>query len=98
LAELPRKDYFAALAQRMDTEIHRGYQLFPSNYIALDELEDSNIHADHYTEADKTRFDQYLKGQIDKVNLPNRDEAFLRTTMLTMYANPLKNHMAALRA
>ena len=94
LAELPRKDYFAALAQRMDTEIHRGYQLFPSNYIALDELEDSNIYADHYTEADKTRFDQYLKGQIDKVNLPNRDEAFLRTTMLTMYANPLKNHIA----
>ena len=93
LADLPRKDYFATLAQRMDSEIHRGYQLFPCNYIALDEIEGHAKHADHYTKADKTRFDQYLKGQIAKVSLPHPDEAFLRTTMLTMYANPARNKM-----
>ena len=93
LADLPRKDYFATLSQRMDREIHHGYQLFPCNYIALDELEGNANYSGHYTEADKTRFDQYLKGQISKVCLPHRDEAFLRTTMLTMYANPARNKL-----
>jgi hypothetical protein len=31
-----------------------------------------------------------------KINIPNKDEAFLRERMLTMYANPLRNHLAAL--
>ena len=95
LSGLPRNEFFATLARRMDQEIHRGYRLFPCNYIALDELEGGTAHTDHYTEADKSRFDQYLKGQIAKVNLPNKDEGFLRATMLAMYANPLKNHLAA---
>jgi hypothetical protein len=30
-----------------------------------------------------------------KINLPNKDEAFLRERMLTMYANPVRNLMAA---
>ena len=95
LSGLPRNEFFATLARRMDQEIHRGYRLFPCNYIALDELEGGTAHTDHYTEADKSRFDQYLKGQIAKVSLPNKDEGFLRATMLAMYANPLKNHLAA---
>ena len=95
LKELPAKEFFAAVAQRMDREIHRGYELFPCNYIAADLLGNAKAYADHYTDADTVRFEKYLKGQLAKVSLPEKDEAFLRERMLTMYANPLKNYLAA---
>ena len=95
LSELPKTEWFKAVAERMDREIHRGYELYPCNYIALDELNGNQANAAHYTEADVKRFNQYLAGQMAKINLPNKDEAFLRERMLTMYANPVRNLMAA---
>ncbi len=79
----------------MDKDIHSGYQLFPCNYIALDELEGSATHAAHYTTDDKARFETYLAGQLAKISIPNKDEAFLRECMLKMYANPARNYIAA---
>ena len=93
LKDLPRKEFFQALSQRIDHELHRHYRLYPCNYIALDELEGTQAHADHYTPKDKERFEQYLQGQLVKINIPNKDEAFLRERMLTMYANPLRNYL-----
>ena len=95
LAELPKTEFFTALAQRMDQDIHRGYRLFPCNYIALDELEGSAAHAAHYTADDKARFEAYLASQLAKISIPNKDEAFLRESMLNMYANPVRNKLAA---
>ena len=95
LSDLPKTEWFKALAERMDREIHRGYELYPCNYIALDELNGDKANAAHYTDADKQRFEQYLAGQMAKIQLPNKDEAFLRERMLTMYANPVRNLMAA---
>ena len=93
LAELPKTEFFSALAQRMDKDIHSGYQLFPCNYIALDELEGSATYAAHYTADDKARFETYLAGQLAKISIPNKDEAFLRECMLKMYANPAANKL-----
>lgn len=93
LSELPKTEWFKALAERMDREIHRGYELYPCNYIALDELNGDNANAAHYTDADKKRFEQYLAGQMAKIQIPNKDEAFLRERMLTMYANPVRNYL-----
>ena len=90
---LPRNEYFQQLSQRIDQEIHAGYRLYPCNYIALDELEGNQACADHYTQKDKERFGQYLQGQLAKIKIPNKDEAFLRERMLTMYANPLRNYL-----
>ena len=95
LSELPKTEWFKALAERMDCEIHRGYELYPCNYIALDELNGDNANAAHYTDSDKQRFEQYLAGQMAKIQLPNKDESFLRERMLTMYANPVRNLMSA---
>ena len=95
LAGLPKNEFYKALAERMDQEIHRGYCLYPCNYLALDELDGTSAHADQYTEADKQRFNQYLQGQLAKINIPDKDEAFLRERMLTMYANPVRNHEKA---
>lgn len=93
LKDLPKTEFYAALSARMDQEIHRGYEIYPNNYVAADELEGSNGFASHYTAADKKRFDDYLSAQLGKINLPQKDEAFLRERMLTMYANPLKNYL-----
>jgi hypothetical protein len=95
-ADLPKTEFYKAVAERMDKEIHRGYELFPCNYIALDELNGNTANANHYSEADKQRFEQYLSGQLAKIKLDNKDEAFLRERILTMYANPVRNKLAAL--
>ena len=93
LKDLPKKEFYAELAQRMDREIHAGYRLYPGNYVALDELRGTTEYSSHYTEKDKAKFDEYIEHQIRKVHLHNRDEAFLRERMLTMYANPAVNKL-----
>jgi len=93
LKDVPKTEFFKDVAERMDREIHRGYELFPCNYIALDELNGNKDNASHYTDADKQRFEKYLSGQIAKISIPNKDEAFLRERILTMYANPAVNKM-----
>lgn len=94
LEGLPRNEYFALLSKRIDTEIHRGYRLYPCNYIALDMLEAQQTYTAHYTQQDVAHFEKYLQGQLDKIKIPNKDEAFLRERMLTMYANPVRNYLA----
>ena len=95
LSDLPKTEYYQAVAERMDKDIHQGYELFPCNYIALDELHGDAANAAHYTKADKQRFENYLASQMAKIILDNKDEAFLRERILTMYANPLLNKLAA---
>ena len=95
LSDLPKAEFFKAVAERMDREIHRGYHLYPCNYIALDKLNGDQANSAHYTAADEQHFEQYLSGQLAKITLDNKDEAFLRERILTMYANPLINYNRA---
>ena len=48
-----------------------------------------------YTDEDKQTFLGYLDQQIARIQLPNKDVDFLRTKLLEMYANPLKNYLNA---
>ena len=97
LRNLPKKEFYETLSHRLDCELHQHYRLYPCNYIALDMLENSKASSDssHYIAADVERFEKYLAGQLAKIELPNKDEAFLRERMLTMYANPLRNYQTA---
>ena len=97
LKGLPRNEFFTQLSQRMDQEIHAGYRLYPCNYIALDELEGERTYADHYTAADRQRFERYLSVQLDKIKISDKDTSFLRESMLTMYANPVRNYLKVKR-
>lgn len=90
----PKADFFAEVARRMDREIHAGYKLFPGNFIAMDMLSGKKDYADHYTADDVERFNDYLSKQLAKIDIPNKDEAFLRNCILNMYANPAKNKLA----
>lgn len=94
--DLPKGEFFAEVARRMDQEIHRGYRLYPGNYVAADMLKGEQTFADRYTEAEAATFQQYLEGQLAKVQLPTPDIPFLREQILTMYANPVFNQQAAL--
>lgn len=92
--DIPKTKVFDVIAEHIDKEIFRNYRLYPSNYIALDMLEGNEVHAGRYTADDKAAFEKYLQGQIARIDIPNKDEAFLRERMLTMYANPARNSLA----
>lgn len=82
----------------IDKEIHLGYHIFPGNYIAYDEYNNSTRFADRYTASDVARFDEYINLQLDKVEIPDvspEERAFMRRTILMMYANPLVNQLRA---
>ncbi|MBP3211970.1 MAG: acyltransferase [Prevotella sp.] len=95
LAALPKTEFYTALSTRIDLELHRNYELYPCNYIALDMLNGNREQASHYSEADVAEFEQYLAAQLAKVSLPEKDDDFLTERMLTMYANPLRNYLEA---
>ena len=92
--DIPKTKVFDVIAEHIDKEIFRNYRMYPSNYIALDMLEGNEAHAGRYTADDKAAFEKYLQGQIARIDIPNKDEAFLRERMLTMYANPARNSLA----
>ena len=78
----------------VDCQIHSGYMIFPINYIAYDRLCNTKEFADKYTAEEEHEFEQYIKSQLEKVDVPElteEDNGFLYEMMLTMYANPLKN-------
>ena len=96
-SDMPKADFFKAVATHIDEEVFRRYRLYPSNYVALDELEGTTAHADRYTAEQKAQFDGYIAQQMAKIQLPDKDEAFLRERLLTMYANPARNQEQLLK-
>ena len=93
--EVSKTEVFDVIAKHIDSEIHRNFRLYPTNWIALDELEGGTANADKYTAEDKAVFDKYIDSRLAKIDLANPDIPYLRERMLTMYANPARNHIAA---
>ena len=92
---LPKQVLFSAISAMIDKAIHANYKMYPNNYVAADLLSGTEEFAAHYTAEDKQRFLGYLDKQLARIDIPNKDEAFLFEKMLQMYANPLKNYLAA---
>ena len=92
-ADTPKTELFRLIADHIDQQIFAGYRLYPNNYVALDLLHGDSARADHYTAEDKAQFEAYLKGQLDKIEMEGKDDAYLREQMLKMYANPAINQM-----
>ena len=93
--DMPKQDIYNKVAAYIDQQIHRNYRLYPGNYVALDLLEGTEAYTDQYTAEDKVKFTKYIQGQLAKIDLPNKDEAYLKERLLTMYANPVRNNLAA---
>ena len=96
-ADMPKADYFKAVAEHIDQEIHSHYQLFPNNYIAADLLRGGNTFADKYTAEQKLQFEGYMKKKLSMVQLEKPDMPFLTERFLTMYANVVFNHEEAIQ-
>ena len=95
-SELSKNDFYAVVAQHIDQQIHANYRLFANNYIALDLLENNNQYSNYYTHEEKQTFEDYITGQLNKIQIENKDESYLRERILTMYANPAINHFKAI--
>ncbi len=98
LRGLPKTEIFNRLAMLIDRHIHRSYRMYPGNYVACDLLNDTDTFAGKYTLEEKQRFETYLQQKLDLIQLPNKDEAFLRRCILQMYANPAINYLKATEA
>ena len=90
---LTKNEKTAAVARIIDSVLHKNYKFWPVNYYFYELLTGDTRFADKYTDEDKAKLDAYLAERISKVDLPTKDEAFLRTKILEMYANPLINNM-----
>lgn len=55
-------------------------------------LIDQHIHAAYEMYERGEKFDQYIEGQLVKINIPNKDEDFLREKLYEMYNNQVKNY------
>ena len=93
VAELPKTEIFGEIARRIDRQIHAGYRLYPGNYVAADLLDGTSAFSNQYTAEERNAFEKYLQSRIDLIHIENKDEAFLRERILTMYANPVINKM-----
>ena len=88
-----KNDLIANIASVIDREIYEHYRFYPCNYIAYDLLHHSNHFDSNYSEKEYREFEEYLQRQIGKIEILNKDERYLRSKMLEMYANPLKNNI-----
>jgi len=90
---LDKNSQITMIADIIDQEIYKNYRFYPCNYVAHDLLNQSIFFRTNYDLRDKIQFENYIQKQIDKIDLPDKDENFLRIKMLEMYSNPLQNFL-----
>lgn len=90
-----RNELVSAIAALIDSRIHANYTIYKINKIAFDLLNEKPIYHKEYSLMDKLNFEKYLEQQIAKIDLAHKDIDFLKSKILEMYANPLKNHRIA---
>jgi len=76
-----------ALAQTIDDVVLKNYQLWPTNFIAYDILNETDRFADKYKESEKSLFERRLEMRIGS------DNPVTRQGFLAMYANPVVNKL-----
>lgn len=86
-----KKDQAAAVCALCDHQIHAAYQLYPINRWAYEQLTGDTKYADVDTAEERATAEKYLRGQLAKINIPNKDEEYLWHKLLEMYANPFIN-------
>ena len=85
-----RNEAMKLIAEEIDKEIIKNYQLFPNNFIAFDLFNQSETFIQHYTISDKDVFENYL---IEELNQLEGDRDALKLHLLHIYMNPLIRKM-----
>lgn len=91
-----RNEQVTAVANVIDRHIHQHYYIFNNQRIAYDMLLHTNRFEGVYSAAEKAKFEHYIAQQIERIEVENKDVAFLQERLLQMYANPLINQLNAL--
>ena len=93
-----KAEVLAQILKVIDNAIHGGYKIYPGNYIAYDMLNEEKRFADRYTDKEVLNFTNYLHSQLSKIPdvTDENDWEYLKKCILQMYANPLKNKLAAM--
>lgn len=86
-----KKDQAAAVCALCDHQIHAAYQLYPINRWAYEQLTGDAQYATIDGADERAIAEKYLRGQLAKINIPNKDEEYLWHKLLEMYANPFIN-------
>lgn len=82
---LSKNDILRETALIIDRHIHKGYRLAWTNLAALEILEGG----------ENPKMEEFVQSRINLINIPNRDDAFLRQCIIEMYANPARNQRKA---
>ena len=83
---MDKKELLQMVASEVDRQIYTNYQLWPTNYIAYDLLNDGEIYASQYNAGQKTRFLEHMKAVGAKIDLDKRE---FEKVFLNLYANPI---------
>ena len=88
-----KKEQAAAVCAVIDAQIHSAYQLYAINRWAYEQLTGDTQYATVDGADERAMAEKYLRGQLTKINIPNRDEEYLWHKLLEMYANPFINYL-----
>jgi hypothetical protein len=88
-----RNEQITLVTELIDKRIHSNYNISANNKIAYDTLKEGKHFTNEYTSTEKQEFERYISLQIKKIEIENKDNQFLRTKILEMYANPLINKL-----
>lgn len=94
--DMDKASILSAIASVIDTEIHLNYLFFTHNYIAYDLMTNTHTFAGKYSMVDRNSFEKYVSKQVDKIEVENKDEDYLRSKIIQMYGNMVKNYVEAL--
>ena len=92
------------LTQSINPEIdqllaqHPEYQTLPLSEKTqiVCRIIDKHIHLGYEIYERGTEFEQYIESRLQLIDIPNKDDAYLRERLYEMYENPVKNYQAAL--
>ncbi|MEI7503274.1 MAG: 1-acyl-sn-glycerol-3-phosphate acyltransferase [Paludibacter sp.] len=90
-----RNEQITLTAELIDKRIHANYTIFTNNKIAYDLLKNEERFIHEYSTIEKLDFERYLIKQMAKIEIENKDEKYIWTKLLEMYANPLINKLVA---
>ncbi len=91
---LNRKEQSAEICRICDEQIFSAYKIYAINMVAYDILLDTDRFAGEYTVKERAEVEKYLMGQLEKIEVENKDGDYLMRKMLEMYANPLINQLS----
>jgi hypothetical protein len=87
---MDKKELLQVVASEVDRQVYSNYQLWPTNYIAYDLLNDSQLYASKYNSTEKEKFIAHMNSGSSKVDLDKKE---FEAAFLSLYANPVSSKL-----